>query len=106
MQASIVRCPVAYIAPGVFSHQSSPAELGKLRPVCILSVGLKRGLPEDVETRMRGYGWEPGARHAVVVGADPKGTWLDVADPSFGREHWPLPDCACIWDGQTLILSP
>lgn len=84
-----------------------PAQLGKLRPGCILSVGLKRGLPADVDARMRGYGWEPGVHHAVVVvGAAPDGAWLDVAAPSYGREHWPLQDFAYIWDGQAIILSP
>ena len=86
---------------------ASPAELGSIRPGCILSVGLKRGLPADVEARMRGYGWEPGVHHAVViVGADPNGAWLDVADPGYGREHWPLQDFAYIWDGQAIILTP
>ncbi len=85
---------------------ASPVELGRIRPGCILSVGLKRGLSAKVEARMRGYGWEPGVHHAVVItGADPKGAWLDVADPSYGREHWPLQDFASIWDGQAITLS-
>ena len=72
----------------------------------IISVGLKSGCSSVVRERMESYGWEVGKYHSVVVlGADPAGNWLDVADPSFGREHWPADDLHYIWNGYALRLT-
>ena len=55
---------------------------------------------------MAGYGWPRGLRHAVVVlAADPAGEWLEVADPSYGRERWPAEGIEWLWDGQALVLA-
>ena len=84
-----------------------PKGLRKSACPCILSVGLKSGCPPAINDRMLSYGWEPGRQHTVVVlDADSAGKWLDVADPSYGREHWPTDDLKYLWDGYALILAP
>lgn len=54
------------------------------------------------------YGWKRGVKHAVVfLNADPKGAWIEVADPSYGKERWPTRDARelrGIWDGLALTL--
>ena len=82
------------------------SRLGTLPTPSILSIGLKRGAPGEITQRMEGYGWQPGHHHAVVVlAADPAGKWLDVADPSYGRERWPTADIEYLWDGRALVLD-
>jgi hypothetical protein len=82
--------------------------LAELRSPAILSVGLAGNPPEEVRQKLEGYGWQEGVRHAVVMmGADPKAGTLDIADPSFGRETWPVKnpeDLAYIWDGWAIVL--
>jgi hypothetical protein len=74
---------------------------------CIISVGLQSGAPSEVAGRMESYGWEEGRYHAVaVLGVSPDGKALDVADPSYGREKWPIADIEYIWDGYALFLAP
>jgi hypothetical protein len=83
-----------------------PADLYRLGGPSVISIGVSRTAPAEIIERMREYGWEPGRHHAVVVlDADPKGEWLDVADPSFGRERWPTKDLEYLWDGRALFLS-
>jgi hypothetical protein len=68
-------------------------------------VGLPPVTPPAVVQRMEQYGWQPGVRHAVVVlEADPAGAWLEIADPSYGRERWPTQDLDVLWDGRALHL--
>jgi hypothetical protein len=86
---------------------SGPKELASLGDASIIAVGVKKSAPLDVQRKMMEYGWQPGQRHAVVVmKADPQGKWLDIADPTFGRERWPTKDIEYLWDGQALYLSP
>ena len=71
----------------------------------IISVGVASNAPVEVQERMADYGWSRALRHAVVVmAADPGGEWLDVADPSYGRERWPAEGIEWLWDGQALVL--
>lgn len=73
----------------------------------ILSVGVERFAPAAVQQRMRQYGWAPGVKHAILVtAADPQGAWIDVADPSYGRERWPTEHLEELWDGRALALVP
>jgi hypothetical protein len=88
----------------------SPGELAGLGGPAIVSIGLAGNAPAAVAARMREYGWVPGLRHAVVIlRADPAGKWLDVADPSYGLERWPIrraEDLDYLWDGRALVLDP
>lgn len=84
---------------------SKPSEIRKSDCPCILSVGLKSGCPTEVNDRMISYGWEPGLQHTVVImDADPAGQWVDVADPTNGKERWSTADLRYLWDGYALIL--
>lgn len=91
-------------------HLRGAADFSRLAGPAVIRVGLRRGAPPEVTKRMQGYGWTPGVFHAVVVLAgDPGGKWIEVADPSYGREKWPIRDpleLAYIWDGRALILEP
>jgi hypothetical protein len=83
------------------------ADLSRLGGACITTVGLRNGAPPEVEERMLSYGWEHDVRHDIVIFAvDPAGEWMDVGDPSFGRERWPTHDLEYIWDKRVLILEP
>jgi len=82
--------------------------LAMLQSPGVVSIGMGASLPAATVSRLEEFGWQPGVRHAVVVmNADPKGAWIDVADPSYGRERWPTGDPAelrSLWDGMVLIL--
>jgi hypothetical protein len=72
----------------------------------LLAVGLSPTSPAALADKMREFGWEPGQYHSVVVmGGDPTGKWLDVADPSYGREKWPAGHLSALWNGQALMLA-
>lgn len=82
---------------------SSPAQL---RTPCIIEVGLARNVSPNIAGRMKQYGWAPGVLHAVFIGkADPHGKWIDVADPSVGRERWPTKGIEYLWDGREVTLD-
>jgi hypothetical protein len=82
-----------------------PGEFHKLGKPAIIAVGLKPGTPQKIAALMAERGWRPGVRHAVaVLGAAKDGNWLDVADPTFGREKWPIGDMEYIWDDRALVL--
>jgi hypothetical protein len=82
-----------------------PDEFYKLGGPAIIAVSLKPGTPPKIAARMEEYGWRPGVRHAVTVfGGGKDGKPLDVADPTFGREPWPLGDMEWIWDDRALVL--
>lgn len=82
-----------------------PEEFHKLGKPAIIAVGLRPGTPPPIAARMAERGWPPGFRHAVTVfGGTPDGTWLDVGDPQFGRERWPIQDIKPIWDDRALVL--
>ncbi len=91
-------------------HLRGAADFSRLDGPAVVRVGLRRGAPPEVAKRMQGYGWTPGVFHAVVVlTGDPEGRWIEVADPSYGREKWPITDpleLSYIWDGRALILGP
>lgn len=76
----------------------------------IIRVGLRPGAPPEIAERMEGFGWTPGVYHAVVVvGSAPQWRWIEVADPSYGREKWPIQkeeDLSYLWDGRVLVLAP
>jgi len=92
----------------VLVRAGSVAGLSALGSPGVVSIGLDAGAPAAMASRLEEYGWQRGVRHAVVImGADPKGYWLDVADPSYGRERWPNADPAelrSLWDGMVLVL--
>lgn len=82
-----------------------PDEFSKLGKPAIIAVGLRPGTPEKIAQRMAEYGWRPGVRHAVaILGAAKDGSWIDVADPTFGRERWPIGDMEYIWDDRAVVL--
>jgi hypothetical protein len=82
------------------------AGLSRVPLPAILRIGLNPGAPPEIAGEMEGYGWTPGLHHSVVVlAADPKGAWLDIADPSYGRERWPTDKLEWIWDRRALILE-
>jgi hypothetical protein len=76
----------------------------------IVSIGLSRLAPRSVVERMEEFGWQPGARHAVLfLKVAPTDDTIPVADPSFGREQWPVrdpEDLRWLWDGVALTLQP
>lgn len=84
--------------------------LSRLRGPGIIRVGLRHGAPKEVAEQMEEYGWTPGVFHAVVVvKGDPQGRWIEVADPSYGREKWPIKseqELSYLWDGRVLVLAP
>ncbi|MBI2300992.1 MAG: hypothetical protein HYU66_18935 [Armatimonadetes bacterium] len=83
-----------------------PERLFALGQPALLTIGLKPGLPRDVAARLERCGWSVGSWHTVVLlGSDEHGQWLDIADPSYGREHWPIADLAYIWDGSAVVLA-
>jgi predicted double-glycine peptidase len=89
-----------------FVRLGNPAQLYGVSP-CIVPIGVKSDAPHDVKLKMEDYGWNPGQRHAVVImDADKAGQWVDVADPTYGRERWPTKGIEFIWDGQAVTLRP
>lgn len=81
------------------------SEFHSLHTAAIIAVGIKSSAPREIKLKMENYGWNPGQRHAVVIlDSDPKGKWLDVADPTYGRERWPSGDLQYLWDGSAVIL--
>jgi hypothetical protein len=96
-------------AHGASPRLEMPGDLRRLSRLplpAVISVGVATNAPVEVQERMAGYGWSRGLRHAVVVlAADPAGEWLEVADPSYGRERWPAEGIEWLWDGQALVLS-
>lgn len=87
---------------------SSVARLHDLKGSGVISVGLDVFAPAATARKLEEYGWQRGVRHAVVVlAADPAGNWIEIADPSYGRERWPTRDPAelrSLWDGLVLVL--
>lgn len=89
-----------------FVFLSSPAGFYALHRAAIIAVGVKASAPRDVKLKMENYGWNPGQRHAVVIlTGDKKGKWIDVADPTYGKERWPTKDLEWLWDGSAVVLS-
>jgi hypothetical protein len=92
----------------VLVHARDVRGLAALGSPGIVSIGLSSRAPEAVARRLEEYGWQRDVRHAVVIqGADPNGAWIDVADPSYGRERWPNTDpeeLRNLWDGLALVL--
>ena len=74
----------------------------------IVSIGLSRLAPQPVVARLAEFGWQPGPRHAVLFQqVKPTDDAIPVADPSYGRERWPVrdpEDLRWLWDGMALIL--
>jgi predicted double-glycine peptidase len=84
-----------------------PDRLRGLKQPAIINVGLKANAPEEIAIRLQSYGWQVGVWHTVVIlRADEGGQWVEVADPSFGPERWPIEDLNYLWDGSALILAP
>jgi hypothetical protein len=84
---------------------SQPEALRSLHQPAIITVGLKSNTPPNIAAKMEGYGWNIGSRHTVVVlGTDAAGRWIEIADPSNGKERWPTEELAHLWDGNALIL--
>lgn len=89
------------------ARPGSAAALARLGRPAILGIALRPDAPAEIRRKMLGYGWTPGISHAVVaLAADPGGAWLDIADPSNGRERWPAGDLEYIWNGEALLLEP
>jgi hypothetical protein len=89
-----------------FVFLQHPREFYNLHRAAIIAVGVKASAPREIKLKMENYGWNPGQRHAVVILAgDKNGQWLDVADPTYGRERWPPEDLEYLWDGSALVLS-
>jgi hypothetical protein len=86
---------------------AGPTGFYRLGKPCIIGVGVRGDAPIDIQREMEVYGWQRGQRHTLIVlKADPQGKWIDVFDPSNGRERWPARDLQYLWNGQALILSP
>lgn len=70
---------------------------------CVLAVGLPRYRVDPIYVDR--YGWDPGFRHSVVLfGRKPDG-YLDIGDPSIGRESWSEEDLRILWRGDGVYLS-
>jgi hypothetical protein len=69
----------------------------------ILFVGLRRGQRADPRYA-RDWGWTPGLRHAVVLFGFEKGGFIDIGDPTMGREKWHAEALDVLWDGQAVQL--
>lgn len=88
-------------------HIASLADLKHAPYPCLVSVGLKPGSSPAVQERMISYGWAPGEHHSVVfLRPEASGHRIAVADPTQGRENWPLEDIDPIWNGYGFILVP
>ena len=84
----------------------APNRLRLLKAPAIIGVGLRADTPAPVAARMRSYGWSFTARHSVLIlSADADGKWIQVADPTNGRERWPTDDLNYLWDGSALGLE-
>jgi hypothetical protein len=71
----------------------------------IISIGQRGVASAELRRTLRRQGWVPGLRHALLlVRADPAGQWIEVADPSYGRERWPTETLIYLWDGRALVL--
>lgn len=82
-------------------------QVAKLPLPAIISVGLRGWASPELRKELEGYGWSYGFRHALLLlAADPQGQWIDVADPSYGRERWPTRNLEYLWDGRALLLQP
>jgi hypothetical protein len=89
-----------------FVFLNHPREFHALHRAAIIAVGIKASAPREIKLKMENYGWNPGQRHAVVIlDADKDGKWLDVADPTYGRERWPTKDLEYLWDGSAVVLT-
>jgi len=92
----------------VLRRPGTSAGVSALGGPSIVSVGLEHNASQEVREKMDAFGWQPGVKHAVVfLAADPQGAWIDVADPSYGKERWPTRDAEelrSIWDGLALVL--
>jgi hypothetical protein len=90
------------------ARAGTSAGVGVLGRPSIVSIGLELNAPEAVAKKMAEYGWQRGVKHAVVfLDAAPNGDWIEVADPSYGKERWPTRDARelrSIWDGLALTL--
>jgi hypothetical protein len=69
----------------------------------ILFVGLRRGQRADPRYA-RDWGWTPGLRHAVVLFGFKEGGFIDIGDPTMGREKWRVEALDVLWDGQAVQL--
>ena len=86
-------------------HFEQAEDLRSLKSAAVINVGLKADIPPEMLAKMQGFGWGVGTWHTVVVmGADAKGEWIDIADPSNGKERWPVAELKYLWDGNALIL--
>jgi hypothetical protein len=82
-----------------------PQGLYCLHQAAIINVGLVPGTDPKNARRMEGYGWSTSSGHSVVVmGSHSTGKWIDVADPTNGKERWSTDDLNYLWDGSALIL--
>jgi hypothetical protein len=92
------------LAPELVTFRS-PMELAAFDSWCIIGIGIEPGQPREVVERLQGYGWRPGRRHTILVrGGNRSEGWIEVADPSYGIERWPLQDLEKIWNGKALTL--
>jgi hypothetical protein len=73
----------------------------------LLSVGLDRFSNKRIDPRYtEAWGWTPGKRHAVVLFGFLPGDYLDIGDPSVGREKWRLDSLEVLWHGDGIYLRP
>lgn len=86
--------------------QCSDRELAKLPPgPMILSVGLERGSPADIEYQTE-WGWTPGVRHSVVLLKFHASGVADIADPTPDAtfEQWTPESLHVLWRGTAIRL--
>jgi hypothetical protein len=88
----------------VHQRSLSPDDLKKLGAPAILEVGLQDGLPAD-QRYITEWGWIPGVNHtAVLFDVLPDG-YMDIGDPSTGRERWSPKALDVLWRGTAITLE-
>lgn len=73
---------------------------------CLVTVGLEPArVGEPLRSLLRERaGWDEGVAHAVVLLRVDART-VEVGDPRFGRETWPLEHFLALWDGSALLVD-
>ena len=79
-------------------------ELADLEAPAILEVGLQDGLPTD-ERYITEWGWIPGVVHTAVMFDVLPGGYLDIGDPTTGRERWRPEALEVLWQGVAITLE-
>jgi len=100
-------CGICTKIAGTRLHARTVADItpSELPTPCLIEVGIRRNASPEIAARLEKYGWSRDYHHTVlVVRADKNGKWIDVDDPSYGRERWPTEGMQYLWNNAALTL--